>query len=586
MTLQFGYELKSALGQKCKLGIARFLTKTLTKTLIPALIPSLALTLALPSFAPALAVNSDLPPESMHVPLLATEKSVSTYVPSAAAEGQGIAVNVIYTGKARFKDGAPVAVVAPGGVGPDGLSFNMHAAQVGAVEVRFAFPGGGTPQFGTKGTFDSRGARSIEAFRDVLLFAGGRKNDYKGRSFEELMAPVIKVNPANLGIVGWDNGANIALVTMAKYGIDSKENSAQEAQPQDVIDFVKWLALYEAPVGSMFSPANLGSSSDLLRNKHYREGSAATGNLLIDYRKLKWKERAFRNPNKFSGKKRGLPGIKGVLFFDDNDNDIWEESREYAFNPALDTELTKQYFPPQVTAACQRLKVFGDEWPTNVATVAQAEEYFSERDGSLYIPQITSQFPKLLVSMFASAVDHNQQQLDHPHICFLYNLFLTNKVRWLRLNPDPCYMGAISGLSAFNFVNNKPNNPLDPSTLITQLEPEGIVPDYVCMQGMVAELVDRLKTRNLVYPITQPLAPYSSGAAEAKAEAEAKHKAAIDAATKAEKLKEQGESGAVLEEKPETKAQPKGNKGNTSAPNPKSPQKPLNGANKSGKKRN
>lgn len=581
MTLQFGYDLKSALGQKCKLGIARLLVPTLISTLILTL-P--ALTLAL---APALAVNSDLPPESMHVPLLATEKSVSTYVPSSAAEGQGIAVNVIYTGKARFKDGAPVAVVVPGGVGPDGLSFNMHAAQVGAVEVRFAFPGGGTPQFGTKGTFDNRGARSIEAFRDVLLFAGGRKNDYQGRSFEELMAPVIKVNPANLGIVGWDNGANIALVTIAKYGIASKESSAQEAQPQDVIDFVKWLALYEAPVGSMFSPANLGSSADLVRNRHYREGSAATGNLLIDYRKLKWKERAFRNPNKFSGKKRGLPGIKGVLFFDDNDNDIWEESREYAFNPALDTELTKQYFPPQVTAACERLKVFGDEWPTNVATVSQSEEYFSERDGSLYIPQITSQFPKLLVSMFASAVDHNQQQLDHPHICFLYNLFLTNKVRWLRLNPDPCYMGAISGLSAFNFVNNKPNNPLDPSTLITQLEPEGIVPDYVCMQGMVAELVDRLKNRNLVYPISQPLSPYSNGAAEAKAEAEAKHKAAIDAATKAENLKAKGD-GAEVEEEPEAKAkaQPKENKVNTAAPPLKTPQKPLNGANKSGKKRN
>ncbi|CAN5143450.1 hypothetical protein BH11CYA1_BH11CYA1_38270 [soil metagenome] len=495
----------------------------------------------------ALAINSDLPPESMKTPLLAKEDSISTFVPSATADGPGIAVNIIYCAKARFKTGAPVAVVAPGGTGPDGLAFNMHAAQVGAVEVRFAFPGGGTPQFGTKGTFDNRGSRSIEAFRDVLLFAGGRKNDYKNRSFVELMQPAIKVDTSNLGIVGWDNGGNIALVTLAKFGREaasatttsssSSSSSATEevAQTKEDLDFIKWLALYECPVGSMFSPANLGSSADLVRNKHYREGSAATGNLLIDYRKLKWKPSAFRNPNKFSGKKRGLPGIKGVLFFDDNDNDIWEESKEYAFSPALDVEITKQYFPPQVTAACERLKIFGDDWPANVATVAQSEEYFSERDGSLYIPQLVAKFPKLLVTMFASAVDHSQQQLDHPHICFLYNLFLTNKVRWLRLNPDPCYMGAISGMSAFNFVNNKPNSSLDPSTLITQLEPEGIVPDYVCMQGMVAELVDRRKLSNLAYPITQPLAAYSNGAAEAKAEAEAKHKAAIDAATKAER---------------------------------------------------
>ena len=172
MTLQFGYKLKSALGQKGKLGLANLVMArfVMARFVMPTLMLALALPLLAPAFAPALAVNSDLPPESMHIPLLATESSVSTYVPSSAAEGQGIAVNVIYTGKARFKDGAPIAVVAPGGVGADGLSFNMHAAQVGAVEVRFAFPGGGTPQFGTKGTFDNRGARSIEAFRDVLLF--------------------------------------------------------------------------------------------------------------------------------------------------------------------------------------------------------------------------------------------------------------------------------------------------------------------------------------------------------------------------------------------------------------------------------
>jgi hypothetical protein len=572
MTLQLGFKIRAALTQKRALAIALGLAHVL-----------------LIAIAPVVAINSDLPPESLRIPLMAKEDSISTYVPSQSAEGSGpgIAVNVIFCPKARYKDGAPIAVVAPGGVGADGLSFNMHAAQVGAVEVRFAFPGGGTAQFGTKGTFDNRGARSIEAFRDVLLFAGGRKTDYKGRSIEELMAPVIKVNPANLGIVGWDNGANIALVTMAKFGMNTKDTSAQETQPKDVIDFVKWLALYEAPVGSMFSPANLGSASDLLRNRHYREGSAATGNLLIDYRKLKWKERAFRNPNKFSGKKRGLPGIKGVLFFDDNDNDIWEESKEYAFNPALDTELTKQYFPPQVTAACERLKVFGDQWPTNVATVAQSEEYFSERDGSLYIAEITSKFPKLLVTMFASAVDHSQQQLDHPHICFLYNLLLTNKVRWLRLNPDPCYVASISGMSAFNFVNNKPNHPLDPSTLLTQLEPEGTVPDYVCMQAIVAELVDRLKTRNLVYPISQPLAPYNNGAAEAKADAEARHKAAMEEATRVEKL---GESelpigGDIAPAKAPTPSHPK-SPVKSAIPATKQSRKSVEPAKKSGNKRN
>jgi hypothetical protein len=481
---------------------------------------SLALTSNL--LYPASAINSDLPPEALKIPLLAREHSISTYVPSETCEGEGIAVNMIFCDKARFKDGAPVAVIAPGGEGPDGLNFNMHAAQIGVIEVRFAFPGGGSSKFNTRGTFDNRGAASVACLRDVLMFAGGRKIDYKGRTIVDLLSPQIKINPKNIGLVGWANGGNIALVTLSKHAND--------------LDFIRWTAFYESPVGAWFSPPNLGSAKDLLRNKHYREGSAATGNLLMDYRKLAWSEKSFRNPNKFAGKRRGYPGMKGVLFFDDNGNEIWEESLEFAFNSALDTTLAKQYFPPQLTAACQRLKVFGKEWPANVATVAEAEDFYSERDGSLYVSQLTTQFPKLLVGIFASAVDHNQQQLDHPHICFLYNLFLTHKVRWLRLNPDPAYMAAVSQMSALNFVNNKPNSPIDPSSLLTHLEPEGVVPDYVCMQGMVAELVDRIKAGNLVYPISQPLYIYNNGAVEARAEAEARHKEDLKA-----KEKEKGE---------------------------------------------
>jgi len=481
----------------------------------------------------------------MRLPLMAREKSVSTYVPSDTADGNGLAVNLIFCARPRFKNGAPVAVVAPGGIGADGLPFNMHAAQIGVVEVRFAFPGGGSEQFGSKGVFDNRGAKSVEAFRDVLLFASGRKTDYKDRTLVELLAGSIKVNPLNIGIVGWDNGGNVALVAMARYASE--------------LDFLKWLALYECPVGSMFSPANLGSAADLLRNKHYREGSAATGNLLLDYRSLTWLPNSFRNPNKIAGKKRGLAGLKGVLFFDENNNRIWEESLEYAFNSALDVGLTKQYFPPQLTAACQRLGIFAPVWPSNVATLAE-----SDRDGSLYIKEITQAFPKLLVGMFASAVDHNQQQPDHPHICFLYNLFLTNKVRWLRLNPDPCYLADIGQMSGYNFVNNKPNVPLDPTGLLAQLEPEGALPDYVCMQGMIAELVDRIKVGNLVYPISQPLCPYSNGAAEAKAEAEARHKKEVEAESK--------EEGDQMEEKPAT-----------AKPTVKMPVNPVNGKTTHGK---
>lgn len=449
----------------------------------------------------------DLPPESMRTPPLAKERSVSTYVPSETADGNGLAVNLLFGNKPRYQDGAPVAVVVPGGTGADGLTFNMHAAQVGFIELRFAFPGGGSPEFGSRGNFDNRGSASVEALRDVVLFAAGKKPDYKGRFIKDLLAGQYKVSPNNVGLVGWDNGGNQALVALAKY--------------KSELDFVTWLAFYESPVGSLFSPANLGWQQDLLLNKHYREGSAATGNLLIDYRKLTWSANAFRNPNRITGKKRGMPGLKGVLFFDENNNKVWEESSEYAFNSTIDPTLTKQYFPPQVTAACERLHIFPKEWPSNVATLTESEDFYQDRDGSLYVSDIAREYPNLAVGIFGSAVDHSQQQPDHPHIAFLYNKFLTAKVKWLKLNPDACYMAAISQMNLANFVNNRPNTSIDAGTeaggLLRHLEPEGIVPDYVYMQAMISEMADRLKAKKLKEILAVPLVNYSNGASDPSA---------------------------------------------------------------------
>ena len=450
---------------------------------------------------PAQAISlNDLPPDSVRVPPMVKEHSVSTYVPSESCQGQGVAVNLIYPKKARYKDGAPLAVVIPGGTGPDGLAFEMHASQVGFVEVRFAFPGGGTPQFGTQGEYDNRGPLSLAALKDVLLFAGGKKKDYKGRTVSELLADKVKAQPENIGIIGWDNGGNQALVVMGN-------------NPQD-LSFIKWLTFYESPVGSMFFPPALGSSADLLLNKHYRQGSAATGNILIDYRKLNWAPKQYRSPNRLATHKRGSPGLKGVLYFDENSNGIWEESNEFAFTSALDASLSKQYFPPQVVGGATKIELFNGYWPTNIATIEEAEKFFADRDGSLFVDTVTKEFPNLLVSIFASAADHDQQQPDHPHIVFLYNLFLSHHARFLRLNPDPNYIMAIGGMNVLNFSNNKANGSIDSDSILSQLEPEGLLPDYIYMEAAIAELADRTKGKILKSTLNGVIVNYTNGAVE------------------------------------------------------------------------
>jgi hypothetical protein len=456
---------------------------------------------AQPAYAASGAII-ELPPDSVRVPPMVKEHSLSTYVPSTACQGNGVAVNLIYPNKARYKDGAPLAVVIPGGIGPNGLDFEMHASQVGIIEVRFAFPGGGTGQFGSQGTYDIRGDKSLTALKDVILFAGGKTTDYKGRSVTELLQGVVKAQPANVGLVGWDIGGNQALVVLGK-------------NPEE-LSFVKWLVFYESPVGSMFWPPALGCAADLHLNNHYREGSAATGNILIDYRKLNWAADAFRNPNRLAAHKRGAPGLKGVLYFDENSNNIWEESNEFAFTSALDVGLLKQYFPPQVAGGALRVHFLDmKNWPKNVATPNEAEEFFANRDGSLFVETVAKEYPNLMVTIFASKADHYQQQPDHPHVVFLYNRFLDHGVRFLRLNPDPNYMVAIGGMNTINFCNNKPNASIDSDSIMNQLEGEGLLPDYVYIEAAIAELADRTKGKIYKESLNGVIVDYTNGAVEA-----------------------------------------------------------------------
>ena len=67
--------------------------------------------------------------------------------------------------------------------------------------------------------------------------------------------------------------------------------------------------------------------------------------------------------------------------------------------------------------------------------MAESEAYYQERDGSPFIDTVCAKYPWLLVTVFGSAIDHMQRQMDHPHISLLYNAFLADKAHWVRLNP-------------------------------------------------------------------------------------------------------------------------------------------------------
>ncbi|MBX9669479.1 MAG: hypothetical protein K2X93_17790 [Candidatus Obscuribacterales bacterium] len=418
----------------------------------------------------------DLPPESIKTLPLAKEESVSVYVPSEAAPEEGLAVNIIYPQQPRYKDGAPIAVIVPGGHGPNGLRFTMHAAQSGFVEVRFAFPGGGLKQFHSGGSWDERGVESQKALRDVLLFAHGEKTDKNGKHIGDLIPTPVNTN--HVGAVGWENGGSVLIITLAKFPLD--------------LGFTKWIAFCESPIGSLLSPSVLGTKKDLNLNRHYRQGSAATGTCMIDFRKLAWQPDVYRN--KAEHISLGREPSKGVLFFDENGNKVWEESVEFALAHASEPGGNKKYYAPEVTAALVRLQLFPKKrWPRGVATLKETEQFFQERDATLFVKQIPLQYPDLLVMLYGSKIDQEQCQPDHPHICLNYNLWHASKPKWLRLNPDPNYVGFVADMNPMSFVNNKPDAPIDASTIEAHLEPEGFIPDYIYMQAAISELADRSK---------------------------------------------------------------------------------------------
>ncbi len=486
--------------------------------------------------APSSAVG-DLPEATLKTPVLIPEESVSTYIPSQAAPGEGIAVNMICPEKPRYKDGAPVAVIAPGGAGADGLTFTMHAAQVGFVEVRMAFPGGGKSKFHSGGIYDYRGPESQTALKDVLLFAGGKIADTKGRYISDLMP--VKVSTTNVGLVGWSNGGNIAMITLGKF-------------PSDLQPVVSWVSFYESPIGPLFFPPNLGGMKDLHANKHYREGSAATGSCTVDWKKLQWDANISRNSGEH--KKLGEPEIPGVLYFDENKNGNWDESVEFALTYAMDVGLDKQIYPPEVCSALQTMKMFDrwvqdvpdpkDQstdhkpppppkklpkgavappptkqkvkhivaWPKNMATLRESEAYYQERDGSSYYAQIAKDYPNIMVIVLGTYIDHMQRQPDHPHIAMQYNAWLAHKVHWIRLNPESSYLAQITNMNHENFTNNKPNASIDASTISNYLEGEGRTKDYVLMDATVAELADRRRAKSLTFPLPIPLTLYYNSA--------------------------------------------------------------------------
>ncbi|MCD5408241.1 PQQ-binding-like beta-propeller repeat protein, partial [Candidatus Bipolaricaulota bacterium] len=333
------------------------------------------------------------------------------------------------------------------------------------VIVKFAFPGGGRPPFRSSGTYDHRGLASLMALRDVVRFLRGEIPDENGCYISELLPyPLIQV-----GLIGSSNGGNTAVVALGLFGDEMG---------------VDWYEGWENPAGVQFTTVDLGSRDQGL--PFYAPCSCRLTpqgvECDMDYTHLRWDPEAISQG--WGPQRRGT---WGVLYHDLNGNGRYDPG-DYVLGsyPGTFGGVEKRvYSTHALEAAVERGLI--DPWPEDVATLAEARDYWSIRDMSRYYGDVVEKLPDLAVIVIGSVQDHVQVAPDHPHILLQYRGWQEVGGRWVRLNPDAAYVELILPRPA---VDVPAGAPVDCQGISGMLESESI-PDQITQAAAALELSDR-----------------------------------------------------------------------------------------------
>jgi len=286
---------------------------------------------------------------------------ILTHIPSAAAGERGIAVGVLPPLKPRYTNGAPVVIHVPGGVTTGGTEGRPEYAGLGFVEIRFAFPGGGSGEAASGGTYDYRGSDCIRALADVILFATGRLADKQGRTLQELL-PNTTVLTRNVGLVGSSHGGNACGLVMAAHGEEFPD--------------LAFYASMESPYGEGNVNIELGGRDQGVNPAYNPE----TG--VLDLSKLAWSSDLPPGPPR-RWQSAGT-GLKGALFFDLNGDGRFSESGDFPANVFVQDlgKGMKAWYTPRLVREAERRKLYGKRRPDHIPSLAESTEYWRWRDAA------------------------------------------------------------------------------------------------------------------------------------------------------------------------------------------------------------
>ncbi|MBM3286880.1 MAG: hypothetical protein FJY88_05965 [Candidatus Eisenbacteria bacterium] len=450
--------------------------------------------------------------------------AINLRLPSDAAGGGTLAIRLTIPPQsvgARYADGAPVLVFVPGGQSVGGLNGGESYAMEGFIAVTMIFPGGTSGGFHSDGVYDYRGQRCIDALRDVLLFAGGRKADSIGRTIDQ----AVPVHPLTemVGMIGSSNGGPISMATLAAHG----------SQLGFVSTYVGWenptndqTVLVEA--GGRFydcDPASDGDGNGIPtddgKNPYFTAYASST--LEMEWDRLSYDPAYSWVVNDPAGQHPPV-ARQGALFYDGNGNGVIDAvagdpdcfdvdgsgSLDYGEDyllrptPSYESGALLLHYSVGATAEAETRGLFGPVWPPDVAASSACDLFWSMRDATRRYAALAAARPDLRCTLAFAAADHVQASDPHPHVQQAYDGLRAGGI-WCRLNPDESYFRLIDGSPAAPPADNDANLTANWPGL-TQHDEDYPLASSVASLAAVLEMADRAHAGvwipNLSGPVT------------------------------------------------------------------------------------
>ncbi len=413
----------------------------------------------------------------------------NTRIASLAADSTGLFVRIAVPTSSRFTCGAPIVIYLNGGWGAAGILTPMYnMANYGFIVVQFHYPGGGSGAAKSGGIYDNRGLNSMLAARDVVRFALGQTTDIYNRSLYDITNSsdlANSINPLyyNLGIIGGSNGGCNLLSILGLYSQDLNQ--------------VAWTSFFESPIGDGMLNADVGKPYGkavyINKNNGYND---STG--IFYWNRLKYAADTVAYKN-------GKVTIKGLLYFDVNENEIFNRGVDFDIVGKYESSSLgspkKYYLSYQVLQHAYEQGIFPNTSQSiYVPTLAESNEYWYLRNTDHFIDSFMVNIPNLKVLFMVREDDHITSASDHPETIYAWNKFNNNGCNWFRVNCDRSYIEFIKGNSLVNAPDNNANIPIDHMNIRNMIMPAGLFSNrYFNHYASTLEMGDRVMNNDWSY---------------------------------------------------------------------------------------